>query len=147
MKFKNKREYLDFYAEEMVRAAEKELKRWGIRTILPIPVNVKKRRERGFDQSVLLARKISRLTGIPVEEHAVIRSRYTLPQKELDARARKKNLKGAFSWKEGACLQEPVLLVDDIYTTGTTMDEVTRVLKQQGITKVYFLVLCAGKGK
>lgn len=147
MKFKNRREYLDFYSEEMVREGARYLQNWQVRTILPIPMNARKRRERGFDQSLLLAKKISRLSGIPLIKNGVIRSRYTLPQKELNAKERKKNLKGAFELRKGVRIQEPVLLVDDIYTTGATMDTVCRTLKKGGIQRIYFLTLCAGNGK
>lgn len=147
MKFQNHREYLDFYAEEMADRGSVWLKHWGIRTILPVPAHRRKRRERGFDQSILLARKLGRLLEIPLQSGALVRSRYTLPQKLLNARERKENLKGAFVLREECRIQEPVLLVDDIYTTGATMDAVCRELKKHGINRIYFLVLCAGKGK
>lgn len=147
MKFKNHREYLDFYSEEMIREGQKYLKYWKPKTILPIPMNSRKKRERGFDQSYLLAKKISQLSGIPIVPKALVRSRYTLPQKELDAKERRKNLQGAFELKSKEKIQEPVLLIDDIYTTGATLDEACRTLKKSGVTQIYFLVLCAGNGK
>lgn len=146
MKFQNRREYLDFYAEEMARAGGDFIRQVSPRVLVPIPMHPRKRRERGFDQSRLLAEKLGELTGIPVER-GVIRNRYTLPQKQLDARERKANLRGAFSLREGVRLQEPVLLIDDIYTTGATVDEVCRTLHGAGITRIYFLGLCTGKGK
>lgn len=147
MKFQNRREYLDFYAQEMAGAGEKYLKRWNPAVILPVPMNARKRRERGFDQSRLLALKLSRLTGIPADTKSLMRIRYTLPQKSLDARQRKENLKDAFALRENAGIPEPVLLVDDIYTTGATIDEISNVLHKNGIHQIYFLVLCTGKGK
>lgn len=147
MKFKNRREYLDFYSEEMVREGEKYLRNWQPRTIIPIPMNARKRRERGFDQSFLLAKKVSRLSGIPMMENRLIRWRYTLPQKELNAKERRNNLKDAFKLREGVQIQEPVLLIDDIYTTGATIDAACRTLKKSGIHRIYFLSLCAGNGK
>ena len=145
MKFHNHREYLDFYAEEMTRAGEKYLRAWKPKVILPVPMNRKKRRERGFDQSVLLARKLRDLTGIPLDEKSLIRIRYTMPQKELTAKERKSNLKDAFLLDPDCKIQEPVLLVDDIYTTGSTMDAISRELREHGIREIYFLVLCAGR--
>lgn len=145
MKFQNRREYLDFYAEEMAREGERYLKAWKIRTIVPVPMNRRKRKERGFDQSLLLARKLGERTGIFVAENCVIRHRYTKAQKELSAKERRKNLQGAFSLREGCVLREPVLLVDDIYTTGATMDEISRVLRRSGIGEIYFLALCSGR--
>lgn len=143
MKFQNHREYLDFYAEEM--AAADELRRWKPAVILPVPMHTRKRKERGFDQSRLLAKKIGRLTGIPVDTKSLTRNRYTRPQKNLNAKERRENLRDAFFLKEGRGLKEPVLLVDDIYTTGATMDEVSRILQEDGIREIYFLVLCTGR--
>lgn len=147
MKFGNHREYLDFYAEEMVRAGAGYLKRWKPRVILPVPMNERKRRERGFDQSRILAEKISRMTGIPLDSKSLIRNRYTRPQKELDAKERRQNLQNAFTLRPESELREPVLLIDDIYTTGSTLDSICKTLEENGIHQIYFLVLCTGKGK
>ena len=147
MKFQNRREYLDFYAEEMAKAGETYLSRWKPAVIIPVPMNRKKRRERGFDQSRLLAVRLARLTGIPVNTKSLVRIRYTLPQKDLDARQRKENLKDAFTLRKQAHIPEPVLLVDDIYTTGATIDEICKTLRKNQIRRIYFLALCTGKGK
>ena len=146
MKFQNRREYVDFYAGEMAAVYRRSLSRWGIRTILPVPMYAKKARRRGYDQSVLLAGKFGELTRIRVESRCLVRKRETLPQKELDAGERKKNLRGAFYVKNPELVKEPVLLVDDIYTTGATMDAACQALQKQGISKIYFLALAAGNG-
>lgn len=147
MKFQNRREYLDFYAEEMVKAGKASIGRWQPRVLIPVPMHRKKARARGFDQSRLLAEKISRLTGIPVDSRNVARVRATRPQKDLDARERRENLRGAFRVREGAQIPEPVLLIDDIYTTGTTLEAVSEALREHGIREIYFLTLSIGKGK
>lgn len=147
MKFQNRREYLDFYAREMAESGKMFIRQIQPGVLIPVPMHPRKRRERGFDQSRLLARKVGALAGIPVETKALARNRYTLPQKQLDARERRANLRGAFSLREGVPIREPVLLIDDIYTTGATLDEVCRTLKRAGITRIYFLALCTGKGK
>ncbi len=145
MKFYNHREYLDFYAEEMVRSQRAFIRAVTPSVLIPVPMNEKKRRERGFDQSRLLAVKIGRLTGIPVDTESLIRQRYTLPQKELGAQERISNLKNAFRLLRADKIREPVLLIDDIYTTGSTIDEICRTLHEAGITQVYFLALCTGR--
>lgn len=147
MKFENRREYLDFYAQEMAAAGAKLAKSCGIRVLIPVPMNRKKRRERGFDQSRILAEKIGAILGIPVDAESLVRNRYTRPQKELDAVGRKNNLRGAFTLREGARIPEPVLIIDDIYTTGATVDEICRTLQTAGVSRIYFLALCTGKGK
>ena len=131
----------------MAEAGAAFIRSCGIRVLVPVPMNPKKRRERGFDQSRLLAERLGRILNIPVDGESLVRNRYTRPQKELDARGRRSNLRGAFSLREGAGLPEPVLLIDDIYTTGATMDEICKTLQNAGIYQIYFLALCTGKGK
>ncbi len=148
MKAENRRDYLDFYAASMVGACRTELERWRPQLIVPIPMHAKKRAARGFNQAELLAAKISRLSGIPCKKRALRSVRETPNQKTLPARERRKNLKGAFALSPAeADLPARVLLVDDIYTTGSTMDEASRVLLEAGVREVFFLVLCTGRGE
>ena len=76
----------------------------------------------------------------------VIRTKDTAPLKELNDLERKNNLKTAFHVKENIVQYKKVLLVDDIYTTGTTADAVTDALRGAGIENVYFLAICIGNG-
>ncbi len=148
MKFQNRRDYLDFYASSMVRASESYLSDWRPEIIVPIPMHPKKRAKRGYNQAELLAKRISRLTGIPCESHLLICVRLAGDQKELSREKRQMNLRGTFACSEKAgSVPERVLLVDDIYTTGSTLDEAARALRRVGVRKVFFLVLCTGKGK
>ncbi|MDD3797263.1 MAG: ComF family protein, partial [Lachnospiraceae bacterium] len=147
MKFQNRREYLDFYAEEMVRESRRYLLAWKPDVLIPIPMYRRKEKARGYNQSRLLAEKIGRLTGIEVDCKSVIRCRETLPQKELTAQERKKNLKGAFQITAPEQIKKRILLIDDIYTTGATVDAVSSLLKKHGAGPVYFLTICSGNGK
>ncbi len=147
MKFENRRDYLDFYAESMSAACAGYLERWRPDLILPVPMHRSRRRKRGYNQSELLAERISRLTGIPCDCEVLRCIRKTSAQKSLGRRERLRNLQGSFEvcgmFREGA----RILVVDDVYTTGSTMDEISRVLKNAGVRYVYFVVLCTGKGK
>ncbi len=147
MKFQNRREYADFFAWAMASGARAYLQRIHPDEIVPVPMHRRKIRERGFDQCALLARRLSGRTGIPVREDLLVRSRYTKPQKGLDRTERRSNLSGAFALREGTKPGERILILDDIYTTGSTIDEVSRVLLAGGAKEVYFLTLCIGKGK
>ena len=142
MKFHNHREYNRFYAEEMKRASEGFLRRIRPSVIIPVPMHERKRRERGFDQCAILARRFSECTGIPAQTDNVVRARYTRPQKGLNAQERRNNLKNAFYVRRPQELAGPVLVIDDIYTTGTTMDEMAAVLRGSGCGPVYFITLC-----
>jgi predicted amidophosphoribosyltransferase len=94
---------------------------------------------------MVFARELSRATGIPVAK-AVIRTRNTSPQKNLNDIERKNNLKNAFQNAKIIVKYNKVLLVDDIYTTGSTADAVSEVLLAAQAAEVYFLSICTGKG-
>lgn len=140
MKFSNRREYLDFYAEAMVWRAERWLFLWRPQRIIPVPMHWMKKNRRGFNQSELLAKKIGSLTGIPVMPHAVRKRKNTKDQKKLSGQERRTNLKNAFEVSEDLSDVQSVLVIDDVYTTGSTMDEISRVLKSAGVRNVFFLV-------
>lgn len=147
MKAGNRRDYLPFFAEEMAAALSRYLCRWAPELILPVPMHPRKRRARGFSQSELLARRISALTGIPAAPDALECVRAAPAQKTLGRKERMRNLRGSFRVREPFYAVRRVLVVDDVYTTGSTMDELSRVLLQSGVERVYFVVLCTGKGK
>lgn len=146
IKYKNKREYLDFYGEAMCVRYEKLIRRMDAKVLVPVPVHPTRKRERGFNQAELLAEKIGDRLHIPVCPDMLVRNRKTMPQKGLDPSARLKNLEEAFSVGRLFNGVEGVILVDDIYTTGSTIEACTRVLKKAGIKRVYYLAICIGRG-
>lgn len=147
MKFQNRRDYMPFFAGAMAQVLADHLAQWQPDVILPVPMHPHKRRRRGYNQSELLAEELARFTGIPVKKDILRCVRLTEDQKKLDRRARRKNLRGSFAVERRFSEFRRVLLVDDIYTTGSTMDELSRVLKLYGVQQVYFIVLCIGKEK
>ena len=84
--------------------------------------------------------------GIPVEEKLLIRLKKTSPQKELNDSARRENLKNAFQVCGNDVKLKRVVLIDDIYTTGSTLDAAAAALLASGVEKVYFLSICIGRG-
>lgn len=99
--------------------------------IIPVPLHWMRRRSRGFDQTRLLARSLARRLRLPLFR-GLRRSRQTLPQSGLSARRRRQNLRNAFSLKNGDLLADAdVLLVDDVMTTGSTVREISTLLKAQ----------------
>ena len=147
MKADNRRDYLDFYAVLMAEVLQKHLHIWQPELLIPVPMHWKKRQKRGYNQSELLAKKLSRLTGIPVEQNLICCVRPHTEQKQLGRKARMENLKGSFALRKPAGGLQRVLLVDDVYTTGSTTDALARLLREAGIRHIFFLVLCIGKGK
>ena len=145
-KYGGRREYLDYYGETMARAAGRYLSRWQPQALVPIPLHKSQLRLRGFNQSLCLAQALGGHFGIPVYPQMLEKVRKTRTQKSLDEKQRRSNLRGAFSI--GAQFQplKKILLVDDVYTTGGTVDEAARCLKQAGAGQICVLVLCIGKG-
>ena len=110
--------------------------------IVPAPLHKQDLRRRGFNQSLLIAKEISRILDIPVEAKAVFKTRHTHAQKELDHLKRSLNLKNAFSADIEILKGKRVLIVDDICTTGSTLRELTAVAKENGAISVHCACCC-----
>lgn len=145
-KYRGRREYAAFYAEEILKRYAGTILLWKAEALVPIPLHGSRRRKRGFNQAELLAKELSRRSGIPMEGRLLIRKKRTKPQKELNDRERISNLKNAFSVRKGKISYQKIILVDDIYTTGSTVEEAARILKENGVQTVYFLSICVGRG-
>ena len=118
----------------------------GAEGIVPIPLHKSRRRIRGYNQAELLAGALGKRVGIPVYPRMLIRVRNTKPQKTLNPEERQNNLKRAFNMGQNDVKLKVIIIIDDIYTTGTTIDEAARVLKEAGAEKVYFITLACGTG-
>ncbi|PPU93962.1 ComF family protein [Xanthomonas albilineans] len=103
--------------------------------LLPIPLHTARLRERGYDQALELARPLARALDVPVC-HGLQRVRATVAQSELDARARRRNLRGAFAVPDPAVLPAHVALIDDVMTTGATLHAAAQALRRAGVTRV-----------
>lgn len=145
VKYHNRREYLDFYAGAAALRFAGKIEASGAQVIVPVPVHASRLKERGFNQAWELAKRLSGETGLPAEE-LLVRVKKTDPQKDLGPAGRLKNLEHAFEASGGAGRWERVLLVDDIYTTGSTAEACTRALLRAGVKKVYFFAVCIGHG-
>jgi len=146
LKYKNRREYARTYGQEIVKQYEHWIRQRGIQAIIPIPLHAARKRQRGYNQAELIAKEIGRQMNIPVYTQVLKRSLHTKPQKNLDDKERKNNLKKAFKIAENDVKLRHVLLVDDIYTTGSTMDGATGALQRAGISPVYCISVSIGRG-
>ncbi len=109
----------------------------GLEIVVPVPLHSKKRKQRGFNQAEIIAREIAKLLKIDYEKDALVKKKNTPPQTSLIAEERRQNIKGAFSLKKREKIEgKIVLLVDDVYTTGSTLRECSRVLIQGGAKEV-----------
>lgn len=143
-KYKNKREFADFYAEEIVRTYGDVLKALGAEGLLPVPIHRSRYKKRGYNQAALLAKAVSKRLGIPYYGRELYRVEKTHVQKTLNDRERQKNLKNAFKRKRNSVKLNRVILVDDIYTTGATIEACTKVLLKTGVRQVYYISICIG---
>ncbi|MDO8955761.1 MAG: ComF family protein [Deltaproteobacteria bacterium] len=110
--------------------------------ILSVPLHPQRLRKRGFNQSLLLARRISRVHSIPLDFTALQRIRHTQPQTELSGPERKKNIRGAFAVKKSAIISgKRILLIDDVFTTGATVQECSKALLKAGAKRVDVMTL------
>lgn len=145
-KFKGRKEYGAYYGHVMCRYGGEFIKQVRPEVIIPVPLHRRKYQKRGYNQAEVLARFISESFSIPLRTDLVVRNRITKAQKELGRKERAANLRRAFAVKEEARGYRSVLLVDDIYTTGSTINAIALKLKECGVKNVYFLSLCIGKG-
>lgn len=145
-KYSNRREYANFYVRELLDICGPAVRSWNVDLLIPIPLHKSRRRKRGFNQAELIAKGLGRELGIPVSSNCLLRTRKTSPQKELNDQERKNNLKNAFQVVDYDVKFKKILLIDDIYTTGSTIDAAASVLLESGAEKVYFLSISIGRG-
>lgn len=150
-KYSGRKEYANYYANCMDEALKKIVKKWDVQGLVPVPLHESRMRKRGYNQSLVLAREIGKKWGIPVLEDILYREKKTAPQKELDSKERLENLKNAFLVSKNVIRLYPslkrVIIIDDIYTTGSTMHFCTKALMEAGVTEVYGISLCIGEGR
>lgn len=113
--------------------------------LVPVPLSANRLRKRGYNQALILAQEISKLTGIPVRQDVLSRVADTLPMKNMTPEERQNNLKKAFQAFGNDVELNSIMLIDDIYTTGATVDACADALYRQGARRVCFITLAAGE--
>ena len=113
--------------------------------LVPLPLHAKRKKWRGFDQAQELSKEIGNYFDIPVLDNILTRQKETPPQAELGKEEREKNIKDAFLCKNKNLITgKKIFLVDDVYTTGATMQEATKILKSAGAKEIWGLVIARG---
>ncbi|MFG6329160.1 MAG: ComF family protein [Lachnospiraceae bacterium] len=149
-KYYGRAEYARFYAGQMFEVYGRWIESISPDALIPVPVHINRMLDRGYNQAGIIADILGELTGIQVIHNLLIRRKDTVPQKELSYKERRDNLYKAFDivkqtrelYQDVKC----VIIIDDIYTTGSTIEECSYVLKCAHIESIYFLCTCIGKG-
>ncbi len=147
MKYGGRMEYAAFYAEMAVRFGWRKLQKWQPQLIIPIPIHRRRYLKRGYNQAELLAEELGKRLCIPVRNDLLRRDKNTRPQSGLGRKERRENLLRAFSVRGSEELPERVLLVDDIKTTGSTLDAAAGLLLEHGARSVYYAAACISEEK
>ena len=112
--------------------------------LIPVPLHPRRQREREFNQAAVLAQALSKRVDVPIHE-ALLRRRYTTTQTALDRKGRRQNLRDAFVLRKNVSVtDQDILLVDDVLTTGSTLDACAEVLLDAGASSVRALTVARG---
>lgn len=129
-------------AQLLLPPARELLALHDLHVVVPVPLHRRRLRDRGFNQAALLARRLGASLDLPVRYTVLRRRRWTEPQIGLSPSRRAENVRGAFAVSEPAAVRDQgVLLVDDVFTTGETVDQCVRALKGAGARKVAVLTV------
>jgi len=139
-KFKGGRHLGKIFATEMVKTTPRKLLEGGV--LVPIPLHWTRKFWRGFNQAEVLAREISRMTGLPLSTN-LQRQKYTRQQARLSRSDRSRNIHGIFRWR-GKEIPPKIILVDDVVASGATLDEAAKILKESGCQEVVAVVFARG---
>ncbi len=147
LKFMGKKHLARRMGNMMAKRVQEEPRFMPIDLIVPVPISRGGLKRRGFNQTELLARQISKKMGLRMEPQIIHRVKETPSQVELSREEREKNLLFAFKIEDTKKVyRKNILLVDDVYTTGSTCRECTRVLMEAGASRVCIITWATGKG-
>lgn len=133
-------EGLSMFGLQMTRAGRQLLD--GADALVPVPLHYSRLIGRRYNQAALLAGAVSKLSGVPVQAHSLMRHKPTVSQGGQSVTGRRRNVSGAFSMRKGADMRgQTVVLIDDVFTTGATLESCARTLRKAGVKTVHGLVL------
>ncbi|MFA5525120.1 MAG: ComF family protein [Tissierellales bacterium] len=144
-KYESKPYMYKSFGEFMIKALKKE----NLETmdfVVPVPLHRTRKGERGYNQAELLAKYISLKMEIPLDVKNLKRIKATKTQNKLGRHEREQNIKDAFKIRDGRVYKDKrILLVDDIFTTGSTVNECSRILIEHGAAEVYVITIATGR--
>lgn len=141
LKFGGQLHWVPPLADLMVKTLLRQ-QRFHIDIIVPVPLHTRRLRQRGFNQSALIAASLGTRLDIPVQFNVLVRKMWTEPQTRLNRQERLRNVRDAFFVpKPMAAAGLSIMLIDDVFTTGTTLSECTKTLKAAGAAQVHALTI------
>ena len=144
-KYSGRREYAEVFGEELSFYLGEYIRDLKPDGFVPVPMYPLKERKRGYNQAVLLARSLGNHMQLPVYENLVKRVRNTGALKLLNPEERLNNLKKAFILEENGVKLNTIIIIDDIYTTGSTIDTIAKEFLEIGVENIYFVTLAIGE--
>ena len=144
-KYSGRKEYAEAYAYLVEKELGDFIREVAPDVLIPVPLHRSRYCRRGYNQAELFARALGKRMGIRVETKLVKRVKNTLPQKNLALTQRQNNLKKAFKLCRNDVKLNTTIIIDDIYTTGSTIDALAMQLKNAGVERIYFLTISGGK--
>ena len=134
---------ITYFLKKMQKSFE-NLKKYDI--IITVPLSEQRKKERGYNQSILVAKEISKIIEVPIGSKILYKTKNTIPQSSLNKEEREKNVKGIYKVTNIEKIQnKKILLIDDIYTTGNTVNECAYMFIQKGIQRKNIGVLTIAK--
>lgn len=144
-KYRDRAEYADYFGRVMADRVREVFGNTHFDMLVPVPLSKRRLKERGYNQAQRLCLVMGERLGIPVRGDVLMRGADTAPMKNMTAAQRQKSLKNAFLVYRNDVKLKSIMLVDDIYTTGSTIDACTRVLRSAGARHVSFCTLAIGE--
>lgn len=145
-KYHGRREYAEVFAGEISFYLGDFIRRVEPDGLVPVPIHTRRRGQRGYNQAGELARALGKEMGIPVYENLVLRKINTKPLKNMSPSQRQNSLKKAFILGENGVELSTTIIIDDVFTTGSTIDAISKVLLASNAMKIYFITLAIGEG-
>lgn len=139
----NDKPYLNELFAKIILKNEKicrKIKKYDI--IIPVPIHKKRKNERGYNQSELIAKKLAKNLNVELVTDSLIKQKNTLPQSTLSKKQREENVKTVYKIQNKQKIEnKKIILLDDIYTTGATVEECSKILKQNGAKEILVLTI------
>lgn len=135
---------VDWRAFDRAKQLDSAILNFKDNLIIPVPLAARRRRWRGFNQAEILAKIFADNYGLEMNAHGLVRVKHKKPQAKLDEVHRQENIKDCFAWRRGDLSKRNIILIDDVVTTGATLNECAKVLKASGAGEVWALVVAKG---